>query len=267
MIHIKNEIWNAFHKIREKKPLICNLTNSVVMNTTANAQLAIGASPIVSQSIDEIEEIVQKSDCLLINIGTLEQKSIELFKKAIKVANRNEVPIVIDPVGAGFTKFRTRTMQELLEMSEPTLIRGNAAEMMALAGSEPLMKGVDSLERTESALDSLTELSHTYDCVLSASGETDVVVKGDKLAYIGNGTLDATLVTGMGCIATAVSAAFIAIMEDDYSAAIGAMAIMGVCEEAARQHSHGPGSFYVAFIDALYTLKEEEFYHMLRIQL
>lgn len=267
MLNLKHQIWDDYQAIRKDNPLISNITNFVVMNFTCNALLSIGASPIVTCAVEEVAEVAEKCDAMVINMGTVNAQFVELVRKAVKGVKKSNVPVVFDPVGVGFTKYRSKIATEIIETAKPRIIRGNAGEIIALAGSKDGIKGVDSLVKTEKALDSLSSLSHAYDCTLSASGETDVIVCGDKIAYIGNGSVQARQVTGMGCVASAITAAFSAVNPSGFQSAVGAMSIMGICEEIAYLSSSGPASFSAHFLDAMSHLTEDDFFGRLRLQI
>jgi len=177
-------IWNDVEKIRDTSPLVHNITNYVVMNSTANAILAIGASPVMAHAIEEVEDMVEIAStvggALVVNIGTLSQRWIEAMSAAMKRATLQNVPIIFDPVGAGATPYRTDTCKALLQDARPAIIRGNASEIMALLNAEVKTKGVDSSQTSDSARESAQHLARMHQCVVSVSGETDYVVAGDS---------------------------------------------------------------------------------------
>jgi len=214
-----NTLWNDIQKIRTEAPLVHNITNYVVMNTTANALLSIGASPVMAHAIEEVEEMAGIAQALVINIGTLSAPWIESMLKAAHAAKRRGIPIVLDPVGAGATRFRTETAHRLISEVPPAIIRGNASEIRSLYNAENTTKGVDSMHGTEEALEASVELSKRYDCSVSVSGAVDVIVQGEKIVRISNGHPLMTRVTGLGCIASALTGAFAAINSSNFFAA------------------------------------------------
>ncbi|MGA1193663.1 MAG: hydroxyethylthiazole kinase [Kiritimatiellia bacterium] len=244
--------------IRAKSPLVHNITNYVVMNTTANALLAIGASPVMAHSIEEVEDMVGIAGAiggaLVINIGTLSEKWIAAMDKAMRAANEKNVPIVFDPVGAGATPYRTDTCKQLLGSHRPSIIRGNASEVMALLNSDVTTKGVDSSATTDAALETAKLVAGTYGCVVSVSGETDIITDGEKIIRVAQGHALMTRVTGLGCTASAITGAFAAVNKDTLAAAAHAMAVMGICGEIAAKKSAGPGTLQLHFYDALHNL-------------
>jgi hydroxyethylthiazole kinase len=257
-------VWEDVAKIRERSPLIHNITNFVVMNNTANALLAIGASPVMAHAEEEVEDMVSICGALVINIGTLSSQWVCSMKKAMRKARENALPIVFDPVGVGATGYRSKTANELLGAVRPAIIRGNASEVSALVSSGTKMKGVDSTMSSDSAAASAKTLSGMYGCVVSLSGQTDYIVQGGKLECIYNGHPLMPRVTGLGCTATALTAAFAAVNEDAFAAAAHAMAVMGIAGELAAREARGPGSFQAHFLDALYRLRGEDIEELLR---
>lgn len=251
-------IWRDLMRIRDEAPLVLNITNYVVMNTTANALLAIGASPVMAHAVEEVEELTGLAGALVINIGTLSTPWIEAMLKAGREAARLGIPVVLDPVGCGATRFRTDTVQRLVAELRPTIIRGNASEIRAMVQAGSATKGVDSLYTPDEILDDARRLSRSIGCVVSVSGPVDLVIDGDRIARVANGHPMMTRVTGMGCTASAVSAAFAAVCRDPFAAAVSAMAVVGIAGEIAAEQAAGPGSFQVGFLDALHGLGEAE---------
>ncbi|SFC07382.1 hydroxyethylthiazole kinase [Spirosoma endophyticum] len=247
-------IWNDVEQIRSVAPLVQSITNFVVMNNTANALLALGASPAMVHAVDEVEEFVFIANALVINIGTLDANFVAGMKLAMKKAHELGKPIVFDPVGVGATTYRNQVSRELLAIAAPTIIRGNASEIMALAGLNAYTKGVDSTHGSSAALDGARQLSTGLGSVVVISGAEDYVVHGERVAVIANGHPMMTKVTGMGCTATALTAAFAAINPDPFAASVHSMAVMGIAGELAANQSPGPGSLQLNFLDLLYQL-------------
>lgn len=227
------------------------------MNTTANALLAIGASPIMANAFEEIEEMTRLAKALVINIGTLSSPWIDTMIMAGKEAARHKIPVVLDPVGCGATHFRTRTVQRLIEEVQPLIIRGNASEIRAAIQSGSGTKGVDSLHTPDEILEDARMLSKSANCVVSVSGPIDLIVDGDKVARVGNGQPIMTRVTGMGCTSSAITGAFAAVSSTPFEAATHAMAVMGVTGDIAAEKAAGPGSFQMHFIDILHGIDEQ----------
>jgi len=245
-------------RIRAQAPLVHNITNYVVMNSTANALLAIGASPVMAHAVEEVEAMVALSQALVINIGTLSTPWVDAMLQAAKQAARLGIPIVLDPVGCGATAFRTATARALIEAARPAVIRGNASEIRALANATGTTKGVDSLHTPDEAFTDAQALSRALGCVVSVSGPVDLIVADDQVARVAYGHPMMTRVTGMGCTASALSGAFVAVNPQPFEAAVQAMVVMGVAGELAAEKAHGPGSFQMHFLDALYGLNDAD---------
>ncbi|MBU0462262.1 MAG: hydroxyethylthiazole kinase [Proteobacteria bacterium] len=249
-------IFKDVEKIRKNAPLVHNITNYVVMNTTANALLALGASPVMAHALPEVEEMAGIAGALVINIGTLSDAWIEAMFKAAKTAKARQIPIVIDPVGAGATQYRTRTARQLIQASAPSIIRGNGSEIMALCQQDQKTKGVDSTSASDQAIDSAKALALEFGCVVCVTGETDYIVSQKDIIQVKNGHAMMPRVTGLGCTATALCGAFAAINPDYSRAAAHAMAVMGIAGEMAGENAKGPGTLQVNFIDSLYQLSK-----------
>ena len=258
-------IWTDLAQIRALAPLVHSITNFVVMNNTANALLALGASPAMVHAPDEVEEFVSISSALVVNIGTLDATFVEGMRLAMRQAKALGKPIVFDPVGVGATTYRNRVSEELLALAAPDVIRGNASEIMALAGLNAQTKGVDSLHGSEAAIEAARRLSSALDNVVVISGEKDYIVRGDQMATVANGHPLMTKVTGMGCTATALTGAFAAVNTDYFWAATHAMAVMGIAGELAVAQKAAPGSLQLNFLDALYALTEETIANRLQL--
>ncbi len=240
--------------LRSKRPLVHNITNFVVMNTTANALLAIGASPVMAHAIEEVDEMSTIASALVINIGTLSREWNTAMGLAMTTARKQGAPIVFDPVGAGATTFRTQTCLDLINQNTPTVIRGNASEIMALAGDTIQTKGVDSSAAANDADQAALALAKRYGCIVCVSGAIDLVTDGSRSARIRNGHPLMPKVTGLGCTASAVVGAFCASNSDPFIATCHAMLCMGICGEIAAEQAAGPGSLQMHLIDAFYNL-------------
>ena len=262
-MNIKESVEQAIKKLKEVNPLVHNITNSVVMEINANVLLAIGASPVMSTEGDEFEDMLSIASSLVVNIGTLEKISIDNMFKAVEIANKKNVPFVLDPVGVGATKLRTDTALELIKKGKPKIVRGNASEIMALAGANAQTKGVDSTASTNMALESAKVLAKNNNMVVSVSGETDIITDGDKVYYVDGGSKLMTYVTGCGCSATAVTGAMLGVSEP-LVAGVSAMGIMASAGEKASKIANAPGSFKVALIDELYNLNINDIINRIR---
>ena len=251
-------LWKDICKIRKEAPLVHNITNYVVMNCTANALLALGASPVMAHEIREVEEMTAISRALVVNIGTLSVPWVESMKRAMQKARDLHIPVVLDPVGMGATSYRSEAVHTLLENAPVTALRGNASEILALAWSRERTKGVDSLADSENAREAAAFLAQKYNCVVCVSGPRDYVISREQQGCIENGDPLMARVTGMGCSASAFCGAFLALGGPPFSAVLHAMAAMGIAGEMAALRSSGPGSLQQSFLDSLYNLTEED---------
>lgn len=253
---ISNDVFSAaIAAVRSKSPLVHNITNYVVMNNSANALLAIGASPVMAHWVSEMEEMTAIAGSLVLNIGTLDDKWIDGMLTAGEAAVRRGIPIVLDPVGAGATSQRTETALKIIRQCHPTIIRGNASEIMALVDAAVKSKGVDSSASSDDALESAKRLAADTGAVVVISGPTDYITDGTDVHTVEGGNPIMTSVTGMGCTSTALVGAFAAVESDPMVAATAAMAVMSLAGERAAEYSRGNGSMQVNFLDELYNLR------------
>lgn len=248
-------LWARVAAVRERAPLVHNITNFVVMNNTANALLALGVSPAMAHSLDEVEDFVAISQALVVNIGTLDSQQIAACKLAAMRAGAVGIPWILDPVGAGATPYR-RTAASALARLRPSAIRGNGSEILALAQQSGQGRGVDSAHGSNMALSAARRLAIETGAVVAVTGAVDYVTDGTRVIAIENGHPLMTRVTGLGCSATAVIGAFLAVEADALMATVAALAAFGVAGEIAAETARGPGSLQVALLDALYRLDE-----------
>ena len=262
---MEKNLWKHIQSVKQQSPLVHNITNYVVMNNTANALLAIGASPIMAHAKSEVCDMVSIANALVINIGTLDEYWVEAMLQAAEKAHDLNKPWVLDPVGAGATAFRDDTLQKLLQF-KPAVVRGNASEIIALAkANKTATKGVDSTVESNEAIASARFLSKQYDTVVCISGATDIITNNQQTISIENGHPLMTKVTGLGCSASALIGAFVGIVEDKMEATAAAMTLLGIAGELAEKQSQGPGSLQLNLIDKLYNITEEEFTNHIKI--
>ena len=250
-------ISTSIAAVRAKSPLVHNITNFVVMNNTANALLAIGASPVMAHWVSEVEDMVAIADALVINIGTLDEQWVESMIRAGVAAHNKGIPIIIDPVGAGATRARTTAALEIIKQCHPTIIRGNGSEIMALVDANIRSKGVDSSAQSGDALSAAQRLATECGAVVVISGATDYITDGKEIFTVEGGSPIMTSVTGMGCTSTAIIGAFAAVVTSPIVAATAAMAVMSLAGERAAVHSAGNGTMQVNFLDELFNLTPE----------
>jgi hydroxyethylthiazole kinase len=265
--NIEAKIWSNILKVRTLSPLVHNITNYVVMNSSANVLLAAGASPVMAHAEEEAGDMAGIADALVLNIGTLSSKWISSMVIALKEANRLGKPVVLDPVGAGATAYRTKTAKELLKTGKISIIRGNPSEIMALVSGSHRTKGVDSTASSSDAIESAKIVQRENHCIVSISGKTDYIFSDDDIAEVHNGHELMPRITGMGCAASALTGAFAGVTDNCFEAAVSGMALMGVAGELAAGHASGPASFQVNFIDKLHNISEEEFFKTIKVEL
>ncbi len=256
--------------IRQKAPLVHNITNFVVMNNTANALLALGASPVMAHAPEEVAEMAAMASAVVLNMGTLSECWVEAMLLAGQSALEHNVPIVFDPVGLGATSYRNQTARRIFKQFTPSIIRGNASEIMALAAElfdtqqQIKTKGVDSTTASDNAIETAQTLAQQLGTVIAISGAEDFITDGKSVHSLKNGSPMMARVTGMGCTASAITGAFAGINSDMLEAAAHAMAVMGIAGELATLQSKGPGSLQVNFLDQLYTLTPKSIINTLK---
>jgi len=259
-------IADDLRAVRERAPLVHNVTNFVVMQQTANALLAIGASPIMAHAEAELDELLAYAGALVLNIGTLDAPWIRAMEAALAAARARALPVVLDPVGAGASRLRTDTAMRLLGSGGVTILRGNASEILALAGAAGATKGVDSTLSSDAAREAAQGLAARYRCAVVVSGVVDYCIDRTREFRVNNGVAMMARITGMGCTASALCGAFAAVQSDPLHAAVDAMAVMGVAGELAFAAARGPGTMAASFLDALHHLGVAELERGLRLE-
>jgi len=252
--------------VRSEHPMIHHITNSVVTNFTANITLAMGAAPVMAPSIAESAQMAGFAGALVLNIGTISPHLLESMLAAGKAANEKGIPVVLDPVGAGATELRTNAVKAILDRLTVSAVRGNAGEILSLAGTSGAVRGVDSLATGEKHYDLFSEFALKTGIVTAVSGETDFITDGTKWIKIHNGHPMMAVVTGTGCGATTAVACFAALGAPLLQSAASGIACYNIAGEIAVEYSRGPGSFVPEFIDQLASLKEETILNMLRME-
>lgn len=265
MVNYGQRAGEILHRIRKTKPVVHSITNYVVMNSTANVLLAMGASPIMAHALEEMEDISLISNSLVVNIGTLSNAWSEAMQAAGRIAVAMGKPFVLDPVGAGATKLRTQTARRILDSSRPTVIRGNPSEVIALSGREQSTRGVDSVHTTQQALDIASSIAQSFGTVIAVTGERDLVTDGSRSLIIEGGDRMMGYVTGTGCAASVVVGAFLAVERDAVDAAAAALAFFGLAGSKAAGETRAPGSFWIKMLDALYTISPGDLEEQARI--
>ena len=251
-------VAESLHALRERSPLVQCLTNIVVANFTANVLLASGAAPAMVDNAAEAEPFARVADAVLVNLGTPYPVTVSAMASALRGAGSGGTPWVLDPVAAGALEWRTSIAQALLDQHPPAVLRGNASEVIAIAGHGTGGRGVESVDTVDGAVDLARELSRDRGAVVAVSGEVDHLTDGDRLVRVANGHPWLTQVTGAGCALGALMAAFTAVTADPLVAATSATATFTVAAERAAEQSAGPGSFAVSLIDQLAALSPDD---------
>jgi hydroxyethylthiazole kinase len=253
---VSRDLAAVLPRIREQRPLIHHITNMVVMNDTANITLAIGALPVMAPAPEEVEEMVSIARALVLNIGTLTPTQVEAMLLAGRRANERNIPIVLDPVGAGATRLRTESAMRLLSELRISALRGNAAEIAALVGVAGETRGVESIAVSSAVETIAQQAAQTFGCVTAITGEHDVITDGTQIAVVHNGHARLGSITGSGCMATSLIGAFLAVEERPLVATTAALVAMGIAGEHAALLSAGPGTFRSHLLDTVAALDE-----------
>ncbi len=245
----------TLRELRERKPLVHQITNYVVMNETANATLALGALPVMAHAREEVEEMVVLAGALVLNIGTLSPPWVDAMLLAGKAANTGGVPVVLDPVGAGATRYRTDTAKRILDEVDVAVLRGNQGEVATLVGVQAEVRGVESIGTGGEPADLARAAARNLDLVASVTGMVDHVSDGERVFSVANGHELLGAVSGTGCMSSAITGCFLAVKpQAALEAATEALAAFGVAGEDAARDAKGPGSFHVGLYDALAAL-------------
>ncbi len=241
--------------LEERKPLVHHITNFVVMNETANITICAGALPVMAHAREEVEEMVSLASALVLNIGTLYPEMVEAMLLAGREANRRGIPVILDPVGAGATSYRTETARRILEEVEVAVVRGNSAEVAVLAGRLAEVRGVEAVSAEGDMAEVALELAGDLGCVVAITGPVDHLSDGSRVLAVHNGHHLLGRVTGTGCMATTCAACYCAVGEPFLEGAACGLAVFGLAgERAAEVSGERPGTFHACLYDALHGL-------------
>lgn len=256
-----NRFTKLLPLVKRKKPLVHHITNVVTINDCANVTLAIGASPVMTTSINEVEDMVKLADSLVINIGTINDAVFESIIVASKAANKKGIPVILDPVGVGATSFREKIARELLTRVSISIIRGNASEVYALIGGASTTKGVDSgdvsIEQTKLAKEASKQLCAT----VVVTGKVDAISDGTHTFQIANGDSYLPYITGTGCMLTSLIGSFAGCSKDYLGASIIGTLVMGIAGERAKKsvgENGGIGTFRMKLMDEIFNMNEQK---------
>lgn len=259
-------IAGCIGRVREKKPLVHHITNYVTANDCANITLALGASPVMADDRGEAAEITAISSALAINIGTLNERTISSMIESGKTANAEGIPAILDPVGVGASSMRNRTTETLLNSVKFDVIKGNVSEIFHICHGRSQTKGVDAGElESDASLERISgaarEAALRFGSVVAVTGPVDVIVGGDCVCTISNGTPEMGRVTGSGCMCASLIACFLGAGLASFEAAVSGVALMGVAGETAftAAGARGTGSFRAGIIDEVSRMTDDDF--------
>lgn len=253
-------MYNLLNNVKEKNPLVLHYTNEVTINDCANVTLAIGASPLMSYSYEEAQELIKICDSVIINIGTMNSKYIDLFKKATKIANEYNKPIVLDIVGVFASSSRKKLVEEILDNSYIDIIKGNYAEIKFIGGFDTLGKGVDSDEKYDGIENICKNIATKKKCIVVATGKYDIITNGVKILKIDNGTEKLKLITGTGCMISSLIGSFVgANSNDKINAVTMGVLTMSLSGEIVDKDDIGTATFRVLLMDKIGKLKTVDF--------
>jgi hydroxyethylthiazole kinase len=253
--------------LREEKPLVHHITNYITANDCANITLAIGASPIMADDINEVQDITAISSALVINLGTLNKQRLESMLAAAQKANELGIPIVLDPVGVGATAFRLEAAKKIISQIKLSVIRGNLSEIKALCGMNSKSRGVDTSEvlgydKNNEAASVAKALACELNASVAITGAVDLVTDGSRLFRLENGNSLMSKVTGTGCMCTSLIASFLGAGGDNLTAALAGVVSMGIAGDIALKRLdtsfEGTGSLKVYIHDAIYKLSPQD---------
>ena len=245
-------------RVRAERPLIHHITNTVTVNDCANVTLCIGAAPVMAEAPEEVGEMAAMADALVLNIGTLSHHQVASMLEAGRRANECNVPVIIDPVGAGATRMRTDAALMLIDRLEVAVLKGNAGEIGALAGAGGKVRGVDSQGAGGDALTIARTYAKDAGTTVVISGATDIVTDGSRVMLVDNGHEMMGRLSGTGCMAASLAGAFAAVSSDYVTSSAAALAAFGLAGEVAAVRAAGPYSFRTALFDELAALLPED---------
>lgn len=251
-------MYKLINRVKEINPLVLHYTNEVTINDCANITLALGASPLMSYSYEEVEEIVSISSAVVINIGTMNSGMLDLFIKAGKVANKYNKPVILDPVGVFATKTRSDFTNKLLNEIKFDVIKGNIAEIKYIGGFDVMGKGVDSFDDGEDISEVIKKVSKKLECVVVATGKVDFVTDGIQVIKINNGTYKLKSITGTGCMTASLIGSYLGVSDSNLNAAVMGVLTMALSGELADKNNCAIGDFKVNLMNNIYELTEEK---------
>lgn len=251
-----NRFFRIFNAIQRRSPLIHNITNLVMQADTAAAIAAVGGVQMTLHAPEEARQAAAVAHALAVNVGTPDTAWLEATRAALDVAAGQGTPWLLDPVAAGLSDYRTAIMRELLRL-QPTVVKGNASEILALAGTVSSGRAADSIHAVDQAIEAAARMAEEHGCIVAVTGAEDLVTDGRRIVRLGNGRALMGRMIGSGCMLSAVIACCLAVADDPYDAVQAAIAHFTVAGEIAVEQANGPGTLKPLLIDALYNLGED----------
>ena len=243
-------------KVRAKRPLVQCMTNYVTVNDCANACLCCGGTPVMTDAAEDVAEMVSIASALVLNIGTLNSRTVDSMEAAGRAANKAGIPVLLDPVGVGATRYRTETAFRLLERVDIAVIKGNHGEIGVLSGNGGQVRGVDSMG-SKDPKSAAEKLASEFGCAVASTGEVDYVFRGGSGVELRNGHPLLGTVSGTGCMLSAVAGAYIGACGVSLESLSASLLVFSISSEYAATKCEGPGTFKPAFLDAIYNLDAE----------
>ncbi|RDY22787.1 hydroxyethylthiazole kinase [Romboutsia maritimum] len=250
-------MYELINLVKEENPLVLHYTNNVTMNDCANVTLAIGASPLMSCSYEEVEEIVSIANSVVINIGTMDSQLLELYLKAGKAANKYNKPVILDPVGIFATKARSEFTNKLLNEVKFDVIKGNISEIKFIGGFNVRGKGVDSFDEEDDQSEIIQKIARKLECIVVATGKVDVVTNGQLTYKIHNGTSKLKGITGTGCMSTSLIGSLLSCTKNSIEASVVGILIMSLSGQLADIDNKPIGTFKVKLMDYIYNMNSQ----------
>ena len=255
MVEIHDSSDNMLTKVWSKKPLVCHITNYVTVNDCANITICAGGAPVMTDSLSDIEDMVSISSALVLNIGTLNERTVESMLLAGSTANKKGVPIILDPVGAGATKYRTATAEDLIKKLRISVIKGNSGEIATLCGMDGKVRGVDS--DSVFGADAALKLALKTGAIVAMTGKIDYVSDGKDAYKLENGTPNLDCISGSGCMLSSVTGCYVGANGVSIDSVIAAVSAFNIAGELVTG-SEGPGTFKARLFDSLYNLSAND---------
>lgn len=261
-----SSVADMMGKVRRACPLVHMITNYVTVNDCANMCICAGASPVMTDAAEDVPDMVRLASATVLNIGTLNERTIDSMVLAGRTANEKGIPVILDPVGVGATRYRTETAEMILRSVKVSVIKGNQGEISVLAGSEGVVRGVDSVSGSSDIASVAEDLARRTGCIVAATGKKDYVTDGKNTAVLSNGSEWMSTISGTGCMLSAVVGAYTGACGVSVDSVAAAVSVLNIASEVAVEGSKvfGPGSFRTKLFDSMYSLKAEDVDRLLR---